>query len=268
MCQLLGMNCNVPTDICFSFTGFQARGGATDVHSDGWGIAFFEGKGTRVFLDPKPSCTSPVAELVRHYPIHSKNVISHIRKATQGAIGLENTHPFMRELWGRYWIFAHNGNLIDFKPDFDGSFLPVGLTDSEHAFCWLLQSLRKQFGSSAPENSVLFAAIQRLTLEIARHGEFNFLLSNGDGLFAHASTKLSFVVRQAPFSQAHLKDQDVTVDFSNLTHANDRVAIIATVPLTDNETWTVMPAGSLWWFEEGAPVQMLRTLAGPVKKPA
>jgi uncharacterized protein (DUF486 family) len=42
MCQLLGMNCNVPTDICFSFTGFQARGGATDVHSDGWGIAFFE----------------------------------------------------------------------------------------------------------------------------------------------------------------------------------------------------------------------------------
>ena len=69
MCQLLGMNCNVPTDICFSFTGFQARGGATDVHSDGWGIAFFEGRGTRVFLDPKPSCTSPVAELVRQYPI-------------------------------------------------------------------------------------------------------------------------------------------------------------------------------------------------------
>ena len=24
MCQLLAMNCNVPTDICFSFTGFQA----------------------------------------------------------------------------------------------------------------------------------------------------------------------------------------------------------------------------------------------------
>ena len=42
MCQLLGMNCNVPTDICFSFTGFQARGGVTDVHRDGWGIAFFE----------------------------------------------------------------------------------------------------------------------------------------------------------------------------------------------------------------------------------
>ncbi|MCX7178303.1 MAG: class II glutamine amidotransferase, partial [Proteobacteria bacterium] len=107
MCQLLGMNSNVPTDICFSFTGFQARGGATDVHRDGWGIAFFEGRGARVFLDPQPSSESPVAELVRHYPIRSLNVIAHIRKATQGPVGLENTHPFMRELWGRYWIFAH-----------------------------------------------------------------------------------------------------------------------------------------------------------------
>ena len=106
MCQLLGMNCNIPTDICFSFTGFRARGGATDVHRDGWGIAFFEGRGVRVFLDPQPSAESPVAELVRSYPIRSLNVIAHIRKATQGSVALENTHPFMRELWGHYWIFA------------------------------------------------------------------------------------------------------------------------------------------------------------------
>ncbi|MEN9451585.1 MAG: glutamine amidotransferase, partial [Pseudomonadota bacterium] len=25
MCQLLGMNCNTPTDIVFSFTGFATR---------------------------------------------------------------------------------------------------------------------------------------------------------------------------------------------------------------------------------------------------
>jgi predicted glutamine amidotransferase len=266
MCQLLGMNCNVPTDICFSFTGFQARGGATDVHSDGWGIAFFEGKGTRLFLDPKPSCTSPIAELVRQYPIRSKSVIAHIRKATQGSIGLENTHPFMRELWGRYWIFAHNGNLIDFAPELDGSFMPVGLTDSERAFCWLLQRLRQRFGSSAPEDSELFAAIHALTLEIARYGEFNFLLSNGDWLFAHASTRLAYIIRQAPFAQAHLKDQDVTVDFSDVTSSEDRVAVIATLPLTDNETWAAMPAGTLWWFAEGVPVEMLETVPGPERK--
>ncbi len=266
MCQLLGMNCNVPTDICFSFTGFQARGGATDVHSDGWGIAFFEGKGTRLFLDPQPSCTSPVAELVRAYPIRSTNVIAHIRKATQGAIGLENTHPFMRELWGRYWIFAHNGNLIDFAPNLDGSFLPVGRTDSERAFCWLLQSLRQRFGHEAPAMPLLFEEIQRLTVRIAQHGEFNFLLSNGDCLFAHASTRLSYIVRQAPFSQAHLSDQDVTIDFDAVTTPNDRVAVIATQPLTDNEHWTTMAPGTLWWFEDGEAVRHSATLPGPEKK--
>ena len=260
------MNCNVPTDICFSFTGFQARGGATDVHSDGWGIAFFEGRGTRLFLDPQPSCTSPVAALVRQYPIRSKNVIAHIRKATQGAIGLENTHPFIRELWGRYWIFAHNGNLLDFQPTLDGSFLPVGLTDSERAFCFILQELRQRFGQTCPPRETLFAFLQTLTVCIAAHGEFNFLLSNGDCLFAHASTRLACIIRQAPFAQAHLNDQDVTIDFSEVTTPNDRVAVIATQPLTDNETWTTMAPGTLWWFEEGEIRDSVITVPGPEKK--
>ena len=268
MCQLLGMNCNVPTDICFSFSGFQARGGATDVHSDGWGIAFFEDRGCRVFLDPQPSASSPVAELVSRYPIRSMNVIAHIRKATQGSVRLENTHPFMRELWGRYWIFAHNGNLLDFAPALDGSFVPVGNTDSERAFCWLLQSLRQRFGDRRPDDAELFDALHALTLAIAEHGEFNFLLSNGDWLFAHASTRLAYLVRQAPFAEAHLNDQDVSVDFSEVTTPDDRVAVIATLPLTDNETWTTMPAGTLWWFADGAPARMLETPPGPVRAPA
>jgi len=265
MCQLLGMNCNVPTDICFSFAGFQARGGGTDVHTDGWGIAFFEGCGVRLFLDHQPSSQSPVAELVRGYPIRSKNVIAHIRKATQGAIGLENTHPFMRELWGRYWIFAHNGNLAGFAPALSGDFRPVGQTDSERAFCWMLAQLRKSFGDHEPTAQLLFDAIAELSIRIAGFGEFNFLISNGDRLLAHCSTQLACIVRQAPFAAAHLKDQDLTVDFSEVTSPNDRVAVIATVPLTDNEAWEIMPPGSLWLFEDGAVVRRQATLPGPCK---
>lgn len=252
MCQLLGMNCNTPTDICFSFEGFHTRGGLTDVHRDGWGIAFFEGAGCRLFLDSKATIESPVAELVRQYPIRSKNVIAHIRKATQGEVALENTHPFMRELWGRYWIFAHNGNLKDFDPPLDGSFLPVGHTDSERAFCWLLQNLRARFAAPPPREA-LFAVLRRLTFEIAAHGEFNTLLSNGDCLFAHCATKLHYIVRQAPFAVAHLKDQDIAVDFSEVTTPNDRVALIATAPLTDNEAWQAMAPGTLAMFVDGAP---------------
>jgi len=246
------MNCNVPTDICFSFTGFQARGGVTDVHRDGWGIAFFEGRGVRVFLDPQPSCESPVAELVRHFPIHSLNVIAHIRKATQGAVGLENTHPFMRELWGRYWIFAHNGNLEDYAPALDGSFLPVGQTDSELTFCHLLQTLRLRFPEAPPDRLVLREALEEFAARVRPHGPFNFMLSNGDCLFAHRSTELHYIVRQAPFTVAHLKDQDVAVDFSELTTPDDRVALIATLPLTDNETWTPLPVDRVAMFAEGS----------------
>jgi len=245
------MNSNVPTDICFSFTGFQARGGATDVHRDGWGIAFFEGRGARVFLDPQPSSESPVAELVRHYPIRSLNVIAHIRKATQGAVGLENTHPFMRELWGRYWIFAHNGNLTDFAPDLDGSFLPVGQTDSERAFCYLLQTLRQRFADVPPGRAALHAAINEYAALVRPSGPFNFMLSNGDCLFAHRSTELHYIVRKAPFAVAHLTDRDVAVDFSELTTPLDRVAVIATLPLTDNETWTPLPSNKVAMFADG-----------------
>ena len=263
MCQLLGMNGNTPTDICFSFEGFRTRGGLTDVHKDGWGIAFFEGPGCRIFLDVEPSAQSAVAELVRHYPIHSKNVIAHIRKATQGRVALENTHPFQRELWGRYWLFAHNGNLggnhREFTPSLDGSFVPVGDTDSELAFCFLLQRLRAEFGHAMPLRRPMFEFLAGITREIATYGEFNFLLSNGNCLYAHCATKLAYILRQAPFAVAHLKDQDVSVDFSEVTNPDDRVAVIATLPLTDNEAWTAMEPGTLMVFHSGVPAATART---------
>lgn len=256
MCQLLGMNCNVPTDICFSFEGFSKRGGETDHHSDGWGIAFFEGKGVRIFLDSKSTIDSPIAELVKRYPIHSLNVIAHIRKATQGVVALENSHPFIRELWGKYWIFAHNGNLTKFDPAPFHRYRPVGTTDSERAFCYILEGLCRQFPDSEPELPVFYDALSNLTQELSAHGTFNYLLSNGDYLFAHCSTQLSYIIRQAPWPVAHLVDDDIAVDFSTLTGARDRVAIITTVPLTDNETWTQIPQGRLLVFKDGAPLQI------------
>lgn len=263
MCQLLGMNCNVPTDICFSFTGFQARGGLTDHHTDGWGISFFEGKGVRQFLDPNASAQSPVADFIRTYPIKSKNVIAHIRKATQGEVKLENTHPFVREMWGQYWSFAHNGDLKNFSPALDGSFNPVGNTDSEKAFCYLLQELKLTFGDVIPDIRDLGNKLHSITLTLSSFGVFNFLLSNGEFMMAHCSTKLASIVRKAPFTVAHLKDQDVAVDFNSVTTANDRVAVIATNPLTENETWVTHEAGTLLLFVEGLIISEYKTIPGP-----
>ena len=185
MCQLLGMNCNTPTDVTFSFAGFAQRGGRTDHHADGWGIAFFEGVGLRHFVDHQPAAESPVAELIRRYPIKSRHVIAHIRKATQGEVALQNCHPFVRELWGRYWIFAHNGTLRDFAPPPGAFFRPVGTTDSERAFCYMLERLRGAFPGGPPALPDAYALLKEVTEEISQHGRFNYLLSNGEYFVAH-----------------------------------------------------------------------------------
>jgi hypothetical protein len=54
MCQLLGMNSKQPASVQFSLDGFVRRGGETDHHADGWGIAFFADKQCRVFTDSQP----------------------------------------------------------------------------------------------------------------------------------------------------------------------------------------------------------------------
>jgi glutamine amidotransferase len=251
MCQLLGMNCNTPTDIVFSFTGFATRGGLTDHHSDGWGIAFFEGAGVRTFVDHQAAVDSPVAQLIKHYPIKSQHVIAHIRKATQGRVALANCHPFVRELWGRYWVFAHNGDLKNFTPELDGPFHPVGTTDSELAFCYILQQLRKRFGSELPLLADLRTALREIVDFIASHGTFNMLLSDGSALLTHCSTNLYYIIRQHPFATARLSDEDLSVDFAQVTTVNDRVAVIVTQPLTNNEVWTQYQPGEMKVFVDG-----------------
>jgi predicted glutamine amidotransferase len=247
MCQLLGMNANTPTDVCFSFAGLAQR---ADEHKDGFGIAFFEDRGLRYFVDHHSARASPVAELVTRYPIKSDNVIAHIRKATQGRVALENTHPFVRELWGRYWVFAHNGDLKDYQPRLHAAFRPVGDTDSERAFCWLMQELAKAH-ASVPSITELSHTLRELVPMVATHGSFNLLLSNGQALWAHCSTSLAWVERAHPFRAATLADDDVSVDLAALTSPTDRAAIVATEPMTRNEAWCAMQAGELRVFVEG-----------------
>jgi predicted glutamine amidotransferase len=253
MCQLLGMNCNTPTDIVFSFTGFATR---LQEHADGFGIAFFEGKGARLFVDPQAALHSPVADLVRRYPIRSTNVIAHIRKATQGHVKLENCHPFVRELWGRYWVFAHNGDLKGYAPRLHAAFRPVGDTDSEAAFCWLMQELAKNH-AMVPTPEQLTDTLAELVPQVAQHGTFNFMLSNGHALWAHCSTQLHYLVREHPFRPAKLQDEDLSVNFAELTSPQDRVAVIVTEPLTCDEAWTAFAPGELIAFVDGQPLQRL-----------
>ncbi len=257
--------------------GFKCRGGSTDIHAHGWGLAIYEGRGVRTFHDALPCAKSPLANMISSYPMKTLNMMSHIRYATQGEVSLENVHPFSRELWGIQWTFAHNGEVPKFtlpknpqesstcgaaempilgrsaKPTYH----PVGDTDSEAVFCAMLNALRAEF-TTLPTLPVLYEAIQKLCCEIVRGDEketiFNFLLGCGQyTMFAFSwpgsregSTVwngLHYLVRYPPFQKAQLKDVDYAVDFNETNSDNDRVAIIATKPLTTNENWKEFERG-------------------------
>lgn len=264
MCQLLGMNCNTPTDIQFSFTGFRKRGGQTDHHEDGFGIAFFEpsdcGKlGLRQFHDNKPSCVSPVADLVNNYPIKAMNVIAHIRKATTGQNCLANTHPFVREVWGEPWAFAHNGQMSKafiarterLMANGNGEhYRPVGTTDSELAFCYLLNRLKSTF-KTRPSNDELFAFLTTQCRYLSANGLFNCLLSNGQWHLAYAGSLLFYFSRQAPFGKASLADGEMSINFQEVASLQDKVTVFVTIPLTDNENWKQMAVDECMIFYDG-----------------
>lgn len=258
MCELLGMECNVLTDIVFSFAGLSARGGRHGPHADGWGLALYDGPVARIFLEPAAAADSALATFVREHPIKTLLAIAHVRRKTRGKVSLQNTHPFSRELWGRHFVFAHNGtvkNAFDLKL---GRFRPMGKTDSEHAFCALLGALHHEFKDTPPAKSELAAAVAHHAGRIGKGGTFNMLLGDGQQLYARCATKLHYIVRQAPFQKATLADEDVSVDFAAVTTPNDRVAVVATMPLTRDETWTPGEPGTLWVFRGG---RLAKTLA-------
>jgi glutamine amidotransferase len=254
MCELLGLNSNAPADITFSFTGLVKRG---NHHKDGWGISFYEGKSCRQFHDPLPSINSEIAKFIKSYPIKSKIIISHLRKANRGKVCLANTHPFRRELWGRHWSFAHNGQLKSVKKLQLKRYFPVGTTDSEHAFCWLMDQIAHKYpkAPTAKQCSRYWQFVYEQCLSLAELGAFNVLFTDSDHLFAFCSTKLHWLTRKAPFGEAQLKDDDIKINFNEKNSKNDIISIIATEPITNNENWHKMSKKEFHIFRNGVNIK-------------
>jgi glutamine amidotransferase len=258
MCELLGMSANVPTDICFSFSGLRARGGRTGPHKDGWGMAMYRDGYVWAIHDPRPSADSDMAEVMSKTSLKCDIVISHIRQANVGAVSLLNTHPFHRLLWGKTWTYAHNGQLAASESLPIAHHHPLGSTDSERAFCWIIEQLQASFGEYEPELNALSMTLAELALQLKSMGVFNMMLSDGIRLYCFCTTKLHWITRRAPFKKATLSDEDVIVDFKEVTTDKDVVTVIATQPLTHDETWQQMESGELCVFDAGEVVCQIK----------
>jgi glutamine amidotransferase len=251
MCELLALNANTPTDMGFSFRGLSRRGGACGEHADGWGLASFtpDGQALTLLREERPAAFSALADQLAERSPKAHVSIAHIRKATQGRVALENCHPFSRRWRGQTWVFAHNGHLRGDIPGGD-RYRPLGCTDSEAAFCWILEQL-DHAGVDPLDPAALFVQLHRCAAALAERGTFNALISNGQWLFATATSRLHWLTRRAPFQRATLADPPLQVDFSTLTTAKDVVTILSTEPLTTDEHWQPFQAGESLLFCSG-----------------
>lgn len=253
MCELFGLSCNKPVSINFTWRGFLAR---CRVHGDGWGVAFYpDGKSVSLIKEPNPSVESPVASFLKMSNIvRSRIVISHVRWASKGEVAYRNTHPFVRELFGREWTFAHNGTVIGniANPRF---YEPVGETDSERSFCIILDRLR-DLGRNASIHEKA-RCIENIAREFSDYSQgFNFLMSDGEYLYAFWSgySSLYYTIRTPPHTgKVRLfGDEDFEVNLSNLKAEDEVAAIIATRELT-SEKWIIFPQRKLMIFKDGLP---------------
>src|SRR5262249_51824201 len=131
---------------------------------------------------------------------------------------------------------------------------PIGATDSEHAFCWLLEQLRMGWRKE-PRLSAIDAAVGEHFAALEQLGGFNALLGDGRTLYAHCSKTLCYLTRPAPLGRAAVADEDVHGDFSAETTPKDVVTIVATQPLTKDEEWVAVSRGRTLIFRDGEVVK-------------
>ena len=247
MCELFAVSSKFPTRATFSLEEFSRHGGEKGPHRDGWGLAFYEDGDAQIFRETGPAATSEWMYFLRNHQHQSRCVISHIRKATQGECALRNTQPFSREVAGFRHVFCHNGNLVDIRSELGAThFEPIGETDSEVAFCFLLAQVENLWQEGRPDLGRRTKLIHSVFNRFAELGPANFLYSDGEFLYVFANRRTQSSGLCEPPGMYYLcRDCDRDRDAQPLTglELNDieknprqTVVLFASVSLSD-EGW-------------------------------
>ena len=263
MCELFAFSAEHPASLQYSMREFAAHSGAAR-NAEGWGVAHYVDGDVRLIKEPGVARHSACLAFIEQHPIRSPLVLSHIRHATQGAAAVRNCQPFVRELGGAMHVFAHNGNLdrnaLGRLATADG-FRPVGETDSELAFCVLLERLRPLWRAAA--GTPPLAARRHVVAEFAQAlralGPANFIYADSDALFAHGHRRthaggdirppgLHVLCRSCDAEASSFDTQGLRIV---PTPAAGAQALVASVPLTADAAWRPLAEGELLAFRAG-----------------
>jgi glutamine amidotransferase len=255
MCELFAMSTRYPSTVRLSLEEFSRHGGLSGPHKDGWGIAWYEDRDLRIVKEAHPAASSACVRFIQGNPFVTTLALSHVRKATRGEVALRNCQPFVRELGGAWHSFAHNGDLAGIEGEAHlrpGMFRPVGETDSEWAFCALLERLRPLWlAARPPDLAARLAVIGPLAAELRALGPANFLYCDGDALFVHADRRHQSDGTISPpglwrltrhcAAGGGLASEGLAIEARD---AEQDVVLVASVPLTA-EGWTPLARGEL-----------------------
>ncbi|ABK43398.1 glutamine amidotransferase, class-II [Magnetococcus marinus MC-1] len=271
MCELFAMSSRLAATINFSLEEFARHGGMQGPHKDGWGIAFYEEYDALILRAPEPASESQLVKYIEKNSFHSNLVLSHIRKATHGEVCLKNTHPFSREIGGRLHVFAHNGEFpgVRSHPDYKlNIFRAIGSTDSEHAFCLLMDCLTDVWLNPTPPSleqrlSILVTFTQRME-HLSPDVQANFLYSDGEYLFVHGHVRRQasdgmirapglYTLCRSCHPNSNKRPSPITgLRMQTFKHDGNRqyAALAASVPLTD-ESWEPLLRGEIVVMQDG-----------------
>lgn len=196
MCDLFALCAMRDYAAAASLPLFAARG-RRNVH--GWGIGFFrqdqpvvEKSGEQVFQDGRLHASFQRLARVVASPI----ILAHIRYKSSGQVDECHAHPFALDFWGQSWIFAHNGEAGAIEPyqSRHAPLLEAG-SDSARAF----EFLRDYFADAAPRRLHLtfLQVLKDALVDLIRQypGEYNFLLSNGQVIWAFTNHRQFLVLK-------------------------------------------------------------------------
>jgi glutamine amidotransferase len=200
-----------------------------------------------VLREPSAASWSQWLAFLQDHDPRSDLVIAHIRRATQGALLLRNSQPFARELGGRMHVFAHNGMLPGIEGDArfaSQRFRRIGDTDSEQAFCALLERLAPLWSDAVPWLEARRAVVAQVARELGELGPANFIYADGDALFVHGHRRRH--------DDGQIRPPGLHLLCRHCTSAADGVdvALVASVPLTA-EPWRALEEGELVVLREG-----------------
>jgi predicted glutamine amidotransferase len=249
MCELFGLSSNQPVTPGELLCRFGARGGDAADNPDGWGLATLEAGAFHLAKEPIAAASSARFRQLGGRT-RSSLILGHVRKANPPTAKiLENTHPFRRVCCGREWVFAHNGIIPDTTalggPGGASLCALLGDTDSEHAFCVVLDYIAAAFSSSGvAQGRGWLDALARAAEMLASHGRFNFLLSDGEHHIAYGHDRLHSLA-------------DARAIFRLDTAAE--MAVIATEPLTEDPGWRAFESGELRVYHAGRQIAQFIT---------